>query len=198
MSARELAKRLSLTRAGLDPGATIVIAAANAVYPPWSQDPSDSGPCVLSTPGALAPAPGQIESILLQASLDYGITDIVVCGHLQCPELERALSGSQVPWPGFRRTLGLIDRHYATDRLGPGAQRELLAQENVLVQLEELQGRDELRNSLLAGALRLHGWIYEPGEGLWAYDLDSEQFEPLERPWREARNRLSSRALWSA
>jgi carbonic anhydrase len=57
-----------------------------------------------------------------------------------------------------------------------------LSQLNVLVQLEHLMSYAIVRNQVLAGTLRLHGWWFEVASGtMYAYDRECRSFEVIDR-----------------
>ena len=56
----------------------------------------------------------------------------------------------------------------------------MLAQENVLVQLENLRTHPAVAAALAAGELKLHAWMYKMETGdVFAYDPETGQFTPL-------------------
>ncbi|HJZ57870.1 MAG TPA: carbonic anhydrase, partial [Gemmataceae bacterium] len=66
--------------------------------------------------------------------------------------------------------------------LPPDARWNVMAQENVLVQIEHLRTHPVVAAGLAAGEVRLHAWVYKLETGqVFAYDPQAGQFIPLVR-----------------
>ena len=131
-----------------------------------------------STPGF----PGELETWL------EGCDEVILCGHSRCKVLEcaigskgneglpHAIAAAWVDRTG--QTLKIVHDHYRSLR-----EEELLEMaicENVLVQLENLQGLPGLAGRLARGEVRLHGWIYDSdSHEFWCYDPEVSRFLPL-------------------
>ena len=62
------------------------------------------------------------------------------------------------------------------------ARWQVMAQENVLVQLENLRTHPPVLVGLAHGDLRLHAWMYKLETGqVFAYDAETGQYAPLVR-----------------
>lgn len=114
----------------------------------------------------------------------YRPTDIVVCGHAPCRFLEPAPDTMDEEMPiltamlsHVRRARSLTERHYRDIR-DSRERRDVLARENVLVQLEHLRTLPSVSRGLDRGELHLHGWMLRDGE-IDAYHVHQEQFVPL-------------------
>ena len=118
-----------------------------------------------------------------------GVTDVVVCGHSQCGAMTALLDGlpKSTETPHLQEWIAtaapvreLMDRHYRhltehTDRVTAAAG------ENVLFALENLHTYPAVTTRLAAGTLRLHGWFFQIATAeLFAYDLATQQFQPIE------------------
>jgi len=81
-------------------------------------------------------------------------------------------------WGGVR---GIVEERYP--HLEGAARTTAAAQENVLVQLENLRALPLVGDRLAAGRLRMSGWVFkiETGE-VFAYDPQTGQFERLQPP----------------
>jgi carbonic anhydrase len=56
-----------------------------------------------------------------------------------------------------------------------------LIEENVLLQLQHLRTHPAVAAGLASGTVRLHGWIYNIGNGrVLAFDSARQEFAPLE------------------
>jgi len=118
-----------------------------------------------------------------------GVSDVVVCGHSQCGAMTALLNGlpesAEIPhlrdWIATAAPVReLMDRHY--QHLTERADRiTAAAGENVLFALENLHTYPAVTTRLAAGTLRLHGWFFELATAkLFAYDLATQQFQPIE------------------
>ncbi len=189
--------RAPLVLPALDPATTLVVRADVAAYPPWAGPGREACPPLeLRRPGAQVPAPDEPDAALLGIALELGVTDVVVCGHTGCPTVRDALREGRTPWPALEHALCLLRRFYERRGLDERGRLEVLVQENVLVQLEALRDHPALRLAVTLGRVRLHGWVHEPGVGLWAYHPGQEQFVRLEAPWRAPPERARRTARW--
>ncbi|XYH92687.1 carbonic anhydrase [Sorangium sp. So ce1128] len=175
-------------RAGvaLDPQRTLLISCFDAALPLERMGLSARGvPCAQMRSPAHLVAPWSEtttgENAALQLSLSMREThDVVICGHVRCTALEVLLDEARAQqafqllsqMPAARATIELVRRNYG--RLGGDALREVMAQENVLTQLDHL-----LTYPLLSGGggPRVHAWLYDERDtSLWAYASEDSQF----------------------
>jgi carbonic anhydrase len=172
--------------APLDPDHTLLVSCFDAVLPLEQMGLSVRGvPCaeVRSPAHLVAPWNGDAvdESTSLMVSLSMREThDIVICGHMACRSLEVFLDEDR-SWhlfqllsqmPAARATIDLVRRHYR--ELEGEALREVLAQENVLTQVDHM-----LTYPLVSrdGGPRVHGWIYDERDiSVWAYSFEESEF----------------------
>jgi carbonic anhydrase len=182
-----------LTR-GQNPQALFITCSDSRVVPDLitQTDPGDL--FVVRNAGNLIPphVPGQ--SCGEVAAVEYavralGIRDIVVCGHTGCGAMQAVMTpGGADAMPRVRQWLGHADASWEIvmtqyGELSEEARWKVLTQENVLVQLEHLRTHPTVAAGLVAGEVRLHGWIYKIETGdVFAYDPDSGQFLPVVRP----------------
>jgi carbonic anhydrase len=155
-----------------EPGELFIVRNAGNIIPPHGQTPSGE------------------EATVEFAVVGLGIKDLIVCGHSHCGAMRGLLhpEGLQempalAAWlshaEATRRIMREKYRHLADDALLTAT-----AQENVLVQLENLRTHPAVAAGLARGDLKLHGWVYkiETGE-VFAYDPGQGQFVPLtDRP----------------
>lgn len=122
------------------------------------------------------------------ASIEFAIEglkvrDIVICGHSHCGAMKAVLEPSMTDsMPSVKAWLRNAD---STHRIMKQNYKHLegtalltaTAQENVLVQLDNLRTLPSVAAALSAGKLKLHGWVYkiETGE-VFAFDPDQGQF----------------------
>lgn len=132
------------------------------------------------------PTPGGEEATVEFAVAALGVKDVVVCGHSRCGAMRGlldpdALAGTPAvaEWLKHAEATRRIMRE-KYPHLSADARVTAAAQENVLVQLENLRTHPAVAAGLARGELKLHGWVYklETGE-VFAFDPESGQFVPL-------------------
>lgn len=152
------------------PGQLFVLRNAGNIVPPY-------------TPGAPTGEGATIE----YAIRGLGIRHIVLCGHTRCGAMQ-AIAEPECT-SNMPRVRQWLDHAQATAEIVCGcyghlvgdARWKVLAQENVLVQLEHLRTHPAVAAALAAGDLKLHAWVYkmETGE-MFAYDPSTGQFSRME------------------
>ncbi len=152
------------------PGELFVLRNAGNIVPPFM-------------PGA----PGGEAATIEYAIRGLGVRHIVLCGHTRCGAMQAVADPAcTANMPRVRQWLGhahasaeIVCACYAD--LLPDARWKVLAQENVLVQIEHLRTHPAVATALMAGELKLHAWMYkmETGE-VFAYDPESGQFARFE------------------
>jgi carbonic anhydrase len=158
-----------------EPGDLFLIRNAGNIVPPYS---SASG-------GEAATIEYSVEVL--------GIPDIVICGHSQCGAIQALLSGKtdHLPavktWCQHAESARRIVQHKYRD-LSPPELAVVAAQENVLVQVNNLSTHPSVAARLSSRELRVHGWYYDIGEGqVWQYDESARRFERLNGEAQAAR-----------
>lgn len=155
-----------------DPGDLFVIRNAGNLIPPY-------------LPGAASGECATIE----YAVRGLGVKDVIVCGHTRCGAMQAAMNPELLAdMPRVRQWLANADASAEIVRskyqhLSDDARWKVMAQENVLVQLEHLQTQPSVAVALARGELKLHAWMYkiETGE-VFAYDPEEGQYVRLVRP----------------
>ncbi len=155
-----------------DPGDLFVLRNAGNLIPPYSAGPAG---------GEAAAVEYAIRAL--------GIKDVIVCGHTRCGAMQSVLNPDALrTMPQVRQWLAnadaacdIVRTHYAD--LPEEARWKVMAQENVLVQLENLRTHPAVAVGLASGELKLHAWVYkmETGE-VFAFHPESGQFVPLAHP----------------
>jgi carbonic anhydrase len=118
-----------------------------------------------------------------------GICDIIVCGHSHCGAMQGVVYPERLaglPAIGAWLQHAAVTRKIISERyrhLEGSALLTATAEENVLVQLENLRTHPAVADRIGGAGLRLHGWVYkiETGE-VFDYDPASGQFVPLAAP----------------
>lgn len=151
-------------------------------------DPGDL--FILRNAGNLVPAyeagGGGERATVEFALVGLHVRDIIVCGHSHCGAMRALLEPQKLSGlPAMAEWLAHADttRHLMRDKyrhLDENALLNATIEENVIAQLENLRTHPAVADGLVAGGLKLHGWVYriETGQVL-AYDPACGQFIPL-------------------
>ena len=131
------------------------------------------------------------------ASIEYAVAvlnikHIIICGHSSCGAMLGVLNPQSVEslphvsqWLSYARAAKQI----VDERLGDASDEErlrALIQENVLLQLTHLKTHPHVAAKYAVGALQLHGWHYDIGQGeVSAYDEAQGRFVPVEEKYQE-------------
>lgn len=187
---RDLFHRLAK---GQNPHALFVTCSDSRMVPDLicQTDPGDL--FVLRNAGNLVPpyVPGQQSGEA--ATIEYairglGIKDLIICGHTRCGAMKAVLDpDGPADMPRVRQWLAhaetaaeIVVTQYP--HLTADARWRVMAQENVLVQLENLRTHPAVLVGLAAGELRLHAWVYQMEAGeVFAYDPEVGQYGLLVR-----------------
>jgi carbonic anhydrase len=120
-----------------------------------------------------------------------GVRDIIVCGHTHCgamkgllkPELLNDLPTTREWLKHATATQAIMKENYP--RMKGERLLTATAEENVLVQLQQLETMPVVAARCMRGNLFLHGWMYaiETGE-VFEYDWESGQFTLMKAPGR--------------
>ena len=125
------------------------------------------------------------------AAIEYAVQvldveNIIVCGHTRCGAVEAIIHPERAAHLPFvsrwvaesARLPGIIAERYA--HLDDQARLVAAAEENVLLQLENLRTFDFVTERLRTGKLKINGWVYAIATGqVFNYDPESEQFQLL-------------------
>jgi len=130
----------------------------------------------------------------VSATIEYavgvlGVADVIVCGHTDCGVMKGVLNPeplepltSVTAWLNYAQPARKAVLQQEATHSGP---EFLLAltERNVVEQLGNLRTHPSVAARLEQGDLRLHGWVYDLGEGfVTAYDPDRAAFVRLESP----------------
>ena len=130
----------------------------------------------------------------VSATIEYavgvlGVADVIVCGHTDCGVLKGVMN-PEVLEPLTSVSAWLNYARPARDAVvGPAKTQTgldillALTERNVVEQLRNLRTHPSVAARLEQDDLRLHGWVYDLGEGtVTAYDPEREIFTPVEAP----------------
>ena len=130
----------------------------------------------------------------VSATIEYavgvlGVPDVIVCGHTDCGVMKGVLNPEPLePLTSVSAWLNYAQpaRRAVTQHEEPHDGPEFLlalTERNVVEQLANLRTHPSVTARLEQGDLRLHGWLYDLGEGIvTAYDPDQAAFLLLESP----------------
>ena len=154
---------------GSGPGDLFVTRNAGNVVPPFT-DTADDG----------------VTSAIEYAVVGLGVKHIVVCGHTDCGAMKALLHPEaldEMPavakWLGHCRcSIGVFRE--AHGHLPDKEAARVLAMENVAAQLAHLRTHPCVASRVAAGALTLHGWVFDIETGtLLALDGETGAFSPI-------------------
>ena len=143
--------------------------------------------------GNIVPAYGEmmggVSAVVEYAVVALSVKDIIVCGHTDCGAM-KALRDPDAPSLAAMPTVkSWLRNAYAALSVArakqPQAEGEelthLLVEENVLLQLQHLRTHPPVAAGLAAGNLRLHGCVYNIGNGeMDFYDEAAQRFVPIQ------------------
>lgn len=143
--------------------------------------------------GNLVPAYGEmlggVSAVVEYAVVALKVTDIIVCGHSDCGAM-KALRDPDSPsleamptvktWLRNAEAAASVVRAKYPNSSGDQMTRALI-EENVLLQLQHLRTHPAVAAGMASGTIRLHGWIYNIGNGrVVAFEESKRQFIPIE------------------
>lgn len=130
---------------------------------------------------------GGEEAAIEYALMALNIRDIIICGHTQCGAMNGILDSEiGLKMPRVARWLTHAD---ATQRIVRDLYPEakdldrltIAAEENVLVQLENLRTHPVVASGLASGNLKLHGWVYKIATGqIFTFSPETGQYAAME------------------
>lgn len=140
--------------------------------------------------GNIAPPHGE-HAGGVAATIEYavqvlGVRHVVVCGHSDCGALKAAMYPEAVAsLPAVSQWLRHTERAVAVvnatcNDCDDEEKLKQLIEENVLSQLDNLRTHPSVAAKIRAGALELHGWVFDiPRAELKVYDVEQRRFMPM-------------------
>lgn len=182
---RELYEQLA---AGQSPEALMITCADSRIDPNLLTQTLPGELFVVRNAGNIIPPHGS-GSLSEAAAIEFavetlGIPHIVVCGHSRCGAMEALVRGAEfIESPALREWVGFASDALAGLPRRMGTQSEVItrvAQNNVLLQLDNLRTHRCVANAVNRGRLHLHGWFYRFETGnILRYDHRQRSFVPL-------------------
>lgn len=134
---------------------------------------------------SFGPHHGGVSATVEYAVAVLGVADIVVCGHSDCGAMTAIANDADLSTlPAVSSWLRHADAakaindahsHSCKSRKVAGMVRE-----NVIAQIANLRTHPSVALALSEGRVRLHGWVYDIGEGsIEAYDASTGRFVDL-------------------
>ncbi len=149
-------------------------------------------------PGNIVP-PYDVKAGDVAASIEYALEvlkvgHIVICGHTDCGAVRGAAHPEAVAhlphvaeWLSFAdEAVRRADADIGEASEDEGSRLKRITQENVILQLENLAGYPAVKRRMDEGTLKIHGWVYDIGEGhVYVLDTDEKTFIPIEEKYAE-------------
>lgn len=129
----------------------------------------------------------------VSATIEYavgvlGVADVIVCGHTDCGVLKGVLNREALkPLTSVSAWLNYAEpAREAVAREETQSELDFLlavTERNVIEQMDNLRTHPSVAQQIEQGDLRLHGWVYDLGEGVvTSYNPENAVFERLESP----------------
>lgn len=177
---------------GQNPAALFITCADSRVVPELITQSQAGDLFICRTVGNQIPPHGATAESGVASSIEYAIQvlriqDVIVCGHTDCgamkavlrPESMASLPATQAWLRNAEAARSVVRDNYP--QASDDALLHLLAEENVIAQLENLKTHPVVAARLARGELRLHGWMYHIHSGeITAFDITSGRFAPLD------------------
>jgi carbonic anhydrase len=135
---------------------------------------------------------GFMEATGVAATVEYAVehlkvSDIIVCGHSDCGAMKAlykerskfAATPHIAKWLEHGdKTMAVVAANYP--ELSREERYEVTAEENVLLQMENLRTYPVVQKAAREGRLHVHAWYYVINTGtIFRYSPEREQFEPI-------------------
>jgi carbonic anhydrase len=181
-----------LARDGQQPQALVISCADSRVVPELITQCGPGELFVCRNAGNIVPpfaqANGGVSSAIEYAVVALGVRDIVVCGHSDCgamnallhPEALEDMPNVAAWLRHSHAALCVMREAYPSDISRKKAAR-VLAQENVVAQLNHLRTHPSVAANIATGRLCMHGWFFELETGtMLALDGALGRFIPVQ------------------
>lgn len=145
---------------------------------------------IIRNAGNVVPAFGQavggVTATIEYTVMALGVKDIIICGHSNCGAMGGVLYPEKVAhmksvaaWLRYGEPARLVvEQNY--NHLSGDELRHVLTEQNVLDQLNNIRTHPSVTAGLAKGTLKLHGWVYDIGEGdVTAFDSAADRFFTL-------------------
>ncbi len=158
------------TFASTDPGDLFVVRNVGNLIPPCCEPSSDKN------------ASSEMSAIEFSI-LNLNVTDVIICGHSECGAME-ALIGNVKDDKTQHLKAWLLNAKEALNRLNSGqsldsslSRSNQLSQINVLLQMEHVKTYPVVKERMLSGQLRVHGWWFDITKAdVYAFEEDQNKF----------------------
>jgi carbonic anhydrase len=183
----------NLSSNGQNPETLFITCSDSRVVPTLITSAAPGDLFIVRNVGNIVPAVSRGVIGGVAAAIEYAVEvldveNIVVCGHTQCGAIDAILDPSRVKHlPFVARWLGESEviPHLLRDKYAhlTGESRLIAAaEENVLVQLENLRSYPFISSRLEAGTLKVAGWVFKIATAqVFGYDPKLEQFVAFAR-----------------
>lgn len=105
------------------------------------------------------------------------ITDIVICGHANCGAIRACCSNQESPQTELQQWISKIRSQL---NLNQNKEPDLVAMDNVLIQVSNLRQYPVVKQKLEQGTLTIHAWFYNFDQGLvYEWDETANEFQSI-------------------
>jgi carbonic anhydrase len=174
---------------GQQPEALLITCSDSRVVPDMIVQAKPGDMFVCRNAGNIAPPYSDVTGGVT-ATIEYAVSvlnvrHIIVCGHSDCGAMKALLHPEKLKaMPAVRSWLHNAARAEVVVRenhpdLDEKARIEALIEENVLAQLDNLRTHPCVASRLKAGALNLHGWVYDIESGQIRVSTNQSAFLPM-------------------
>jgi carbonic anhydrase len=182
-----------LARDGQNPETLFITCSDSRVVPTLITSAAPGELFIVRNVGNIVPSVSRGMIGGVAAAIEYAVEvldveNIVICGHTQCGAIDAILDPSRV------QHLGFVSRWLRESEAIPNLLRDkyahligeerlvAAAEENVLVQLENLRSYPFVSSRLDAGTLKVAGWVFKIATAqVFGYDPVAEQFVAFAR-----------------
>ncbi|MDX2153850.1 MAG: carbonic anhydrase [Bryobacteraceae bacterium] len=175
---------------GQKPRALFITCSDSRIEPNMLMQSSPGDLFICRNAGNIVPAyggaSGGVSATIEYAVLGLGVPNIVICGHTDCGAMGAIQNPDKVKdmptvrsWVRYAEVARRIVEENYPDLEGQEL-THVLAQENVLAQLDNLRTHPSVAARMARGQLNLHGWIYHLHTAeVMAYDGETQHWVPL-------------------
>ena len=150
-------------------------------------------------PAHFTQSTGDMDATLEYATSVLNVRHVVVCGHTDCGAIKGAMNPESVKhlphvsnWLSNGAAAVARVRARNNGELGPAQMLELI-EENVVQQLRHLETHPSVTAKMATGALHLHGWVYDIGEGqIYCYEASRNSFVKVEQHYAHVISKLNA------
>jgi carbonic anhydrase len=182
--------RFESLKHGQRPIAFFISCADSRVVPSLITQTGPGDVFIEQNPGNLVPQYGELVGGV-SAGVEYAmlvlkVPLVIICGHTDCGVMKALLHPEKAQgMPGLQewmRHAAAVQHRVLRDHSDATEDEKLrlLAEYNVLSQIEHLKSHPSVHSRILKGEVEIRGWVYDIGDGsIRAADPESGRFAPI-------------------